>query len=369
MSILVYLTSWISSLFFIIVGVFGIGFLIGFHEFGHFIFCKLFKIATPTFSIGMGPRIFSKKFGQTEFTLSAIPLGGYVEIAGADDGQDDSDDGTKIDPKYSFAEKPYYQKMIVIAGGIMFNILFSYVVLSGLYFVGLPQSELSFPLNESTTISMIQKDSPAAKYLQKNDTIVAIDGHHVAKKPLELIRYLRTRPGKPAVLSIERAGKTEKVNITIGEHKVGDKAFGYLGTEFQIPRYGFFESIQHGIRGTNKLIGIIISTFKSIFAQRTMENVGGPLMVISQTIKGAEKGIKVFLLLLAFISVNLAVLNVIPLPIMDGGQALFYTIEAIIRRPLPEKVKIYIHYACWALVLFLVIFLSIKDLFRIISFK
>ena len=100
-----------------------------------------------------------------------------------------------------------------------------------------------------------------------------------------------------------------------------------------------------------------------------MENIGGPLMVISQTIKGAEKGFKVFLLLLAFISINLAVLNIIPLPIVDGGQALFYTIEAIIRRPLPEQIKIYVHYACWIGVLALTVFLSIKDVMRLFFSK
>jgi regulator of sigma E protease len=366
MDILAYISSWVMSLFSIIFGMFGIGFLIGFHEFGHFIFCKIFKVATPTFSIGMGPRIFSKKIGETVFTLSAIPLGGYVEIAGAEDEQSD----TKIKPVYLFTQKPYYQKMLVISGGILFNVLFSYIVLSTLYFVGLPQSELAFPLNESTTISAIKNDSPAEKYgLQINDTIVAINELDVAQKPIELIKFLRTHPGQSEVLTIQRNGAQERITVTIGDHKVDNKSIGYLGAEFKILRYGFFKSIKHGIQGTNKLIGIIINTFKSIFIQRNVEGIGGPLMVISQTIKGAAQGAKVFFLLLAFISVNLAVLNVIPLPIMDGGQALFYTIEAIIRRPLPEKVKIYIHYACWMLVLFLVIFLSIKDVLRIISFK
>jgi len=354
------------SLFFIVVGMFGIGFLIGFHEFGHYIFCKLFNIATPTFSIGMGPRLISKKIGDTIFTLSAIPLGGYVEIAGAEDEQN----GTKVKPEYSFTEKPYYQKMLVISGGILFNIFFSYVVLSTLYFVGLPQSELAFPLNESTTISSVKNDSPAKKSgLQINDKIVAINELNVANKPIELIKYLRVNPGKPETLTVERKGTLQKLPVIIGEHKIGKKTIGYLGAEFKIMRYGFLESIKRGIQGTNKLISIIIGTFKSIFVQRNTEGLGGPLMVISQTIKGAAQGAKVFFLLLAFISVNLAVLNVIPLPIMDGGQALFYTIEAIIRRPLPDKVKMYIHYVCWALVLFLVIFLSIKDIFRIISFK
>lgn len=113
------------------------------------------------------------------------------------------------------------------------------------------------------------------------------------------------------------------------------------------------------------LIKHIIQAFKSIFFAGQFDNIGGPLMVIAQTVKGAEKGFKVFLLLLAFISVNLAILNILPLPIMDGGQALFYTIEAIVRRPLNEKVREYIHYATWAMLLVLVVYLSIKDVIKI----
>ena len=94
----------------IIVGIAGIGFLIGFHELGHFVFCKLFRIRTPSFSIGMGPRIIKKKIGETEFALSLLPLGGYVEIAGAAEmGQGDQKDAQSTDA-HSFSSKPYYQK-------------------------------------------------------------------------------------------------------------------------------------------------------------------------------------------------------------------------------------------------------------------
>ena len=123
------LLSLAQSLFFIIIGIMGIGFLIGFHEFGHFIFCKIFHIRTPSFSIGMGPRIFKKKIGETEFALSLLPLGGYVEIAGAAEvGQGEQKEAYSTDQN-SFASKPYYQKMLVMAGGIVFNLMFAYAAL------------------------------------------------------------------------------------------------------------------------------------------------------------------------------------------------------------------------------------------------
>ncbi|MEX0940005.1 MAG: site-2 protease family protein [Candidatus Babeliales bacterium] len=357
-----YFTNLVGTLFFIVIAILGIGFLIGFHEFGHFIFCKIFKIKTPSFSIGMGPRIFKKKFGDTEFALSAIPLGGYVEIAGTEDDQEPIKD-----KQYSFAQKPYYQKMLVIAGGIIFNILFAYVALSALYFTGMPKSPLIYPLHATTKIKSIEKESPAAQSnLQEGDIILTIDKVNVQNKLLELMMFLKNNANQSVTATIKRNKEIIPLEIKIGERKIQNQIFGYLGIDFdiEIPQYNFFESIKMGIHATHTIIKQVFSIFTSMFRQRTIENLGGPLMVISQTIKGAQQGPKILFLLLAFISINLAVLNVIPIPIMDGGQALFYTIEAIIRRPLPEQVKIYIHYACWLAVMALAVFLSIKDIMR-----
>ncbi len=358
--------SLIQPLFFIIAGLVGIGFLIGWHELGHFLFCKLFYISTPSFSIGMGPKLISKKIGQTEFALSAIPLGGYVEIAGAAEiGQGEQKEAHNMS-QYSFACKPYYQKLLVMLGGILFNIIFSYIVLSGLYYVGMPKSALLYPGNATTIISSVEVDSPAQQYgLEPGDKIIAFDGSPINKAE-ELVNAIKTKAQQNVIITVERNGHNEEKTIVIGEKTIQQTTFGYLGIDFLIPTYSFFESIKMGIHSTHVIMEQVWVAFKNIFTKRAFDNIGGPLMVISQTIKGAEKGIRVFLLLLAFISVNLAVLNMLPLPIMDGGQIVFYTIEAIIRRPLPEKVKIYIHYACWVAVVALALYLSVKDILRFI---
>lgn len=362
MALIATLIQLFSKLFFIAIGITGIGFLIGFHEFGHFIFCKIFKIATPTFSIGMGPKIFSKKIGDTNFTLSAIPLGGYVEIK----GQESDENGQTIEDPNSFAKKPYYQKMLVIAGGIIFNLFFAYTVLSLLYFIGMPKAAPLYPFNASATVSSVEPNSPAAKAgIKKDDTIIAINEIMLDNSPVKLIEYIKDKPNQAINLKIKRNNLEETIQTALGERTFNKKAFGYLGLDFEIPRYSLLDSIKKGIEATNTVIFQVIGVFKTIFTKGNTENLGGPLMVISQTIEGASRGIKIFLLLLAYISINLAVLNLIPVPIMDGGQALFYTIEAIIRRPLAEQVKIYIHYACWLGVIGLTVLLSIKDILKI----
>lgn len=357
--------SLTHSLFYIIVGILGISFLVGFHELGHFLFCKLFKIRTPSFSIGMGPRILKKKIGETEFAISLIPVGGYVEIAGAAEvGQGEQKDAYSRD-EHSFAVKPYYQKMLVMAGGILFNLLFAYLAISALYFIGMPHSPLLDPKNIPTIISSIEPNSPADRSaLQPHDKIIAIDNQAVTTM-YDLTAILKDIPQKATTLVVERGGQQQTLDVTIGSREVNKKDVGFLGIEFEIPRYGFIDSIKMGIKSTNYLIWHIVDSLKSIFVERKMDGLGGPLMVIAQTIKGAERGFKIFLLFLAFISVNLAMINIIPLPIMDGGQALFYTIEAIIRRPLNEKIREYIHYATWILLIVLVVYLSVKDVIRI----
>ncbi len=357
-----------QSAFFIAVGIIGIGFLIGFHELGHFIFCKLFGIKTPSFSIGMGPKLFSRKIGETEFVLAAIPLGGYVEIAGAAEvGQGDQKEASSTESD-SFASKPYYQKMLVMAGGVLFNLIFAYVALSVLYYVGMPKSALLYPSNASRTISTVEENSPAAQAgLKTEDIILAIDGASFTTTQ-DLIEQIKKMPGASASLSVERQGQPITVPVKFGEKSFQDKQYGFLGIDFAIPRYPLMASIQMGIQSTHTIIKQTWHALKSIFTQRNVQQIGGPLMVISQTVKGAEKGIKVFILLLAFISVNLALLNIIPLPIMDGGQALMYTIEALLGHSLPDKTRLIIHYITWIMLLALVIFLSIKDAFHLFGF-
>ncbi len=354
-------------LFFIAVGIIGIGFLIGFHELGHFMFCKLFRIATPSFSIGMGPRLFTKKIGDTEFALSAIPLGGYVEIAGAAEvGQGEQKQAHRSD-QYSFAKKPYYQKMLVMSGGILFNLMFAYIALSALYFVGMPKSALLYPGNASTVIASVEAESPAAAaQLQSEDQVIAFNGTPIEKAE-QIIDQVKNNPNTPAKITIKRDGVEQEIPLHIGQREFQQSTYGFLGVDFVIPRYSFFQSITMGIKATHIIIGQVWHALKSIFTQRNVQQLGGPLMVISQTIKGAERGVKVFILLLAFISVNLALLNIIPIPIMDGGQALLYTIEAILGRSLPDKTRMIIHYICWIAILLLVLVLSVKDVFHLFS--
>lgn len=352
----------------IVLGLFGIGFLIGFHELGHFLFCKLFRVSTPTFSIGFGPKIFSKKIGGTQFIISPIPLGGFVEIAGAAEvGQGDQKEAQRKD-QYSFAVKPYYQKLLIMLGGIIFNLLFAYMAFFLLCLTGMPKSPIIYPSNGTTKIERIEEGSAAQRAgLEPGDVITKIEEVYVKNNTIKLIETIQQHPGKTVTIEIERESNPISYSVDIGTKEISGKKVGSLGIECSMKDMAplsIGQSFKKAIRITNEWIKRTVMAFASIFRRGDVKNLGGPLAVVSMTMKGASAGLKILLLLLAIISINLAILNLLPLPILDGGQILFYTIEAIIGRPLPIKVREYIHIGSWFFILGLVLILSIRDVSR-----
>ena len=354
------------------IALLGIGFLIGFHELGHFLFCKLFGIRTPEFSIGFGPQLFSKTWRGTKFKISAIPLGGFVEIAGAAEMGQGEQKHALSQESDSFATKPYYQKFLVMMGGISFNLLFAYFACVLLAFMGMPKTPLLYPSNAKTTISKVEPESVAQKAgLQVGDSIRFIDNIPVHKKPMDFIKTIQSLPNKTVPILFKRNGEMQEVMVTVGTRTIGGTTVGSLGIAAldmkEMPGQPFFAAIGRGIHMANTWIVQTVQGFLSIFKQRSVQGMGGPVALISMLSQGAASNFKIFLILLVIISINLAILNLIPLPILDGGQLLFYTIEAIIRRPLPIKVREYIHIASWILIMLLIIYLSIKDIGRIAS--
>lgn len=354
------------KLFSLLIGLLGLGFLVAFHELGHFLFAKLFGVRTPSFSIGFGPKIFSKKIGQTEFCLSAIPFGGYVEMAGSVEiGQGEQKEAYATD-KGSFAAKPFYQKLCILFGGIFFNLLFAYFTMTILFLTGMPKNKL---LNPIPVVTAIRTDSPAEKAgLQVGDRIIAIENAPLENK-IDRIQELLATADAQTNLLIERNG-TQQPLSTLLEHSdqypTPLNALGILAFDTEpTPPHSFFEALKKGISSTNKWIIATIMSFSQL--RKNVQHITGPIGIVAMTTQAVSTGITLFLLLLVLISINLAILNLIPLPILDGGQILFYSIEALTGKPLPIKIREYIHIATWILFLMLFIYITGKDLYRILN--
>lgn len=354
----------------LVYALIGFGALITIHELGHFLFCKIFGIYTPTFSIGFGPEIFRKKIGLTDFRLAIIPLGGYVEIAGlAEVGQGEQEYAYLTD-QTSFGDKAYWKKFLVLSGGIIFNLLFAYATFIGLYLVGVHDEQAG------VTISALVKDSPAEKSgLKAGDYIVSVnekslrgeDEKLLPEAQQMLLSEIQNNPNTEISITILRDNQLTKIDVKTDSRTLGDKTIGMIGAAFQDPitRLPFFLAVKKGFNITNQWIVNIAQSVKHLIFNRTLEGAGGPLMILTHSFTSAQMGLVPLFIFLAIISINLALMNVLPIGALDGGQLFFVTIEAIIRRRIPDMIKLAINLASWVLFIALALYLTYKDLLAI----
>lgn len=354
----------------------GFGLLITIHECGHFLFCKLFKIHTPTFSIGMGPTLLKRKVGKTNFRLALIPIGGYVEIAGMSEvGQGEQKHALDVGST-SFASKPYWQRFLVLMGGILFNILFAYAAFSALYMVGMPVAK-----EVSLVVSSVSKEEKHKGIdFKVGDRIVKIDNNDIKVGP-KALRPLFEKISSQIVdkklerikVIVERSGKMVPIDVPVKANG-GRLPRGWLGgaglepipVKVAYEKYSFFPAIAKGVLNTHSWIGKVLSSLKMLVTQRNIKDFGGPIMIVSQSFKMAQRGLSWLFIFLAIISINLAVINLLPIGALDGGQLLFETVEAIIRRKIPDVIRLGINLASWILILSLIMFLSYQDIKRAI---
>lgn len=352
----------------IALSVAGLGLLITVHEFGHFFFCKVFGVHTPTFSIGFGPELFSRKIGDTNFRLALIPFGGYCEIAGsAEIGQGEQTFANDTSEK-SFETKWFWQKFLILMGGILFNLLFAYIIFCSMFMIG------SSTDKKGIIVANIVKESAAEKYgLKENDLVLGINDlkldfeneETIPEQRQNLLTQIRSNPGKEVSLQIKRNDKEIVLSITLDTKTDATGCeFGVLGAYFDnpMPKLPFLKAIKTGIEYGNQMIVGLILGIKKLISARSLEGTMGPVMILSQGAAIAKTGILSFLIFLAMLSISLAVMNILPIGALDGGQLVFVTIEAIIRRKIPEIVKLGINLASWVLIMSLAAYLSFREL-------
>ena len=363
------ITELFSSLLSMSFSLLGITFIIVFHEFGHFLFAKLCKVYTPTFSIGIGKKIFSKKIGDTDFCISAGPIGGYVEIA-TEEGKGDT---------VGFNSIPYYQKLLISIGGILFNIILTYLIFALLFFTGTPESPLLIYSRNTTTIGFIAENSPNSNILKPGDIFIAINKKNVEDnaqllcQELTMIAKNKDIAGeqnfvKFAQAKILRNGKIKEVTLEIDQSayklKQWHSVMQILNIELiKKSPLTLIESCKKAYETTSLYIKAISGSLVTMFSSKKLDGFSGPIMAIAIGSKSANKGFSHLLLLLAIISINLAIMNLLPLPIFDGGQIVIFTIEALMKRRLSEKVQRIIETSSWFLVLSLITLFSIKDVY------
>lgn len=309
------------------------GFLIFIHELGHFIAAKLSGVKVLKFSIGFGPKVLGRKIGETEYLLSAVPLGGYVKMYGEDAGDE------PIDEKRSFKHQPVYKKIFIVLAGPLFNIFSAVFLFWVVYIYGIPVLK---PI-----IGEVMENSPAyISGLKRGDEILEI-GTKKINNWFDMAQEIQQNPGKNLLFKIKREDNFLTVSITPEARETknlfGEKiSVGQIGIkpaeEFFIQREKPIEALNKSIVKCYEIVELTYLTIVKIF-QRVVstEVIGGPILIFQAAGKTAEQGLVSFLSFAAIISINLGILNLLPIPVLDGGHILFFSIEAIRRKPLSEK--------------------------------
>lgn len=341
------------------------GFVIFIHELGHFIFAKISGVKVLKFSLGFGPKVIGKKIGDTEYLISAFPLGGYVKMLG-EDTEDKVEDSEK-DKAYD--NQPVYKRASIIFAGPIFNLLTAVVIFFFIFMIGIPTL---LPV-----IGEIMPDTPAAKaMLLKGDRVLEIDGKPINKWE-DMTEIIYRSANKPLSLKIQRGSEIKYISITPESKKVKDifgeeRETGLIGVKpsgdtIKI-RQKISDAIKNAFLKTGEICYLtIVGIIKLIQRIIPAETIGGPILIFQMAEKQAEAGILNFFAFAALISINLGILNLLPIPILDGGHLLFLGIEAIRKKPLSDKAMMIAQRIGLAFIISLMIFAFYNDIFRLIN--
>lgn len=338
----------------LILAFFGLAFLIFIHEFGHFIAARIFKIKVEEFMIGLpGPKIFKKKIGDTLYGITAIPFGGYVKLYGEYEDPEKPEEASN--PK-SFINKPWYAQIAVIASGAMFNVLIAIILFAAMYMYGVP----GYP---TTEIEKILPESAAEKAgLKAGDKIISINNKSV-KEWIDVVSIVSKNPEKEVLLIVKRGNKTLQISA-IPERK-DNKGFLGIQAKTTIKRLSPISAFSESL----KLTGNLMATFLKLLVKESksgklLKESSGPVGIVVETSRAVKVGFDFYLFLLGLISINLAIVNLIPIPPLDGGRIAIIAIEKILRRKIPAPVLAIIQAFGIALFLYLMIYLILSDIQR-----
>lgn len=347
-----------------------LGGLIFFHELGHFLMARVFGVGVKVFALGFGPRLFGMKYGKTDYRVCAIPLGGYVQLVGQEepmaadeedkssdqDGNPDSQQAGELkasaetdqeDEEFAedefYSNKPVLQRMAIVAAGPIFNVVLA-VLLYMCIFSFYGRSEL-LPV-----LGSVEAGSPAAEAgLQEGDTIISLNGQNIDTWT-DLVQLIRA-PGVSSLEVIyERRGRQSNTVVT---PKIMT-AKNIFGEEVSLPRIGigpseeeqrqievgFLESARLGAIQSWRIFVLTVEVFgRLITGSLSMDNISGPIGIAKEIGNQAHRGLAYLLSLSALISINLAILNLLPIPVLDGGHLLFLSVELIAKRPPSLRIR------------------------------
>lgn len=326
------------------------GFIIFIHELGHFTVAKLCGALVHEFSLGMGPALWKKQWGETTYALRLFPIGGFVAVEGEDE---DSDNERAIN------RKPVWQRILFVSAGAFMNVLLGFLLM----IVIVSKQELV----STTVIAQFNEGASSSQVLQVGDEILAVNGNKVTIAN-EIVFELISVGDEAVNLTIRRDGEIMELEAvpfpieTTDGIPVPTMDFMVYGQEKTV--WGTLKEAWHMTTGVVKQVWD--SFFKLISGYYKMEQLSGPVGVSTAIGEAATLGWENLLMMVAFITINIGVFNLIPLPALDGGRLFFLLIEAVRRKPIPPQYEGYIHGAGLVLLMALMLFVTFNDVMKLI---
>ena len=342
----------LTVVFYALMMVLVFGVLIFIHEFGHFITARRFGVTIKEFAIGMGPTLFSwksKKY-DTKYALRLFPIGGFVSMVGEDEESDDEN---------AFCNKKVWKRMIIVVAGAVMNLILGFILVMTIVL-------LQGPIG-STIVAKFNDDAISNQYLQVGDEVVKVGATKVHSGN-ELLYEIMNKGYEPIDLTVKRNG--EKIVVedvvfkTVEQEGVlfGNVDFAVLQEERNFPnlmKQTFFRSVSSVKMVYDSLLGLVSGRFG-------VDAVSGPIGVAEVVGTAAKKGYLNFIYIVAILTINLGVVNLLPFPALDGGRFVFLIIEGIRRKPLNRNVEAYVNFVGIVILLAFMIFISFKDVIKLI---
>ncbi|MDD6560188.1 MAG: RIP metalloprotease RseP [Lactimicrobium massiliense] len=342
-------------LFFLLLSV-----IITIHEAGHLFAAKKFGVYCYEFSFGMGPVIFKRQKGETQYSIRALPIGGFVAMAGEQDG-DEAYPDVHVPEGRRLTEQKWWKKVIIMLAGVFMNFVLAYAI-----FVGIALAAGGVQMSPEPVVGSVVASSPAEQAgFEAGDRIIKItaeDGSSVKPKTFLDMQSFNTE-GQACVYTVERDGQTLELTVTPAyDEESGAYLIGITSVEGKYVKVTPANCLYFGGYYMVTMTRLMFQAIGTIFHGSGLKQLSGPVGIYKATGQAASMGFSSYMLLIAELSLNVGIFNLLPLPVLDGGQVVITLGEAICRHKLNEKVKTGLMLGCWALLIVLMVFVTWKDI-------
>jgi regulator of sigma E protease len=351
----------------LLYAVVAFGILIFFHELGHFMMAKVMGVRVLTFALGFGTKLLKMRWRGTEYAICAVPLGGYVKMM----GEDPEEAVSQEDLTQSFSTQTVGRRFLIVLAGPAFNLILAVLIVWFLYWGEVPYV--------TTRIQEVMEGYPAAEVgIKPDDRIVAIDGDPV-RRWREVLEKVMSSDGRAMEILVERDGLVHRFTVHPAPHTVMSR----YGDEIRLWRIGVTsagEEVVESFGPGDALLEACRWTWnKSLFTLRTLgrlvqgkesiKNIGSPLLIGMEAGKQAQMGASSYFSFIAFISVILAIMNLLPIPVLDGGHLFFFAVEGLVRRPVSKRVRGVAQYVGLGILVCIMAWALYRDLDRLYYWK